>query len=97
MQIVIKKSDKSSKKYVAIIDGQKHVYFGDSSYEDFTIHKDEQRKQRYIQRHKANEAWNDYNTAGFWSKHLLWNLPTLRGSIADVNKRFNNLNVKLEM
>ncbi len=33
-------------------------------------------------------------TAGFWSRWVLWNLPTLQASISDVNKRVN-INVKL--
>ncbi len=30
----------------------KKAYFGAAGMSDFTIHKDEQRKQRYINRHK---------------------------------------------
>jgi hypothetical protein len=38
----------------------KNVYFGQASASDFTIHilKDEQTKQRYINRHKNNENWS---------------------------------------
>ncbi len=32
------------------------VYFGAAGYPDFTIHKDEERKSRYIKRHN-NEKW----------------------------------------
>jgi len=65
-------------------------------YEDYTIHKDEVRRQRYIIRHKKNEDWttNGVQTAGFWNKHLSWNLPTLQDSIRDVNKTFT-INVRL--
>ena len=35
--------------------GKAQVYFGQASASDFTIHKDEARKQRYIDRHKKNE------------------------------------------
>ena len=47
---------------------------------DFTHHKDEQRKQRYIHRHKNNEHWlkSGIDTAGFWSRWLLWNKPTIK-------------------
>lgn len=67
------------------------VHFGAAGYEDFTIHKDETRKQRYIARHKRRENWTikGLYTPGFWSRWILWNKPTLRGSIADTNKRFN--------
>ena len=40
------KSDKPNKKYYIITNNNKKVYFGASGYSDFTIHKDEARKQR---------------------------------------------------
>jgi hypothetical protein len=46
------KSDKPNKKYFIITNDNKKVYFGQASASDFTIHKDEARKQRYINRHK---------------------------------------------
>ncbi len=46
------KSDKPGKKYYIITENNRKIYFGASGYSDFTIHKDEQRKQRYIDRHK---------------------------------------------
>jgi hypothetical protein len=46
------KSDKPNKKYYIITNDNKKVYFGQVSASDFTIHKDEARKQRYIDRHK---------------------------------------------
>ncbi len=39
-------------KYYLITNDYKKVYFGQASASDFTIHKDEQRRQRYINRHK---------------------------------------------
>ena len=40
------KSDKPNKKYYIITNDNKKVYFGASNYSDFTIHKDEARKQK---------------------------------------------------
>ena len=56
---------------------------------DFTIHKDEARKQRYINRHKKNENFtiSGKDTAGFWSRWLLWNKPTIKESYSDIKKR----------
>ena len=52
-------SNNKNKKYAAIIhrpDGKsKKVSFGAKGFSDFTIHKDEQRKDRYIARHKKND------------------------------------------
>ena len=40
-----------SKKYTAII-GKKSIHFGAAGYEDYTIHKDDKRKELYIKRHE---------------------------------------------
>ena len=76
MQIVITPSDKADKKFEARIDGRKSVYFGQAGASDFTIHKDPMRKNRYLDRHSKNEDWHNYNTAGFYSRWLLWNKET---------------------
>lgn len=68
---------------------KKTVKFGAAGYEDYTEHKDKERKERYIERHKKNENWNDPSSAGFWSRWLLWNLPTKSQSLTDILKRFN--------
>ena len=87
--ISIKPSTKSTKKYMATFDDGKVVHFGAKGYSDFTIHKDESRKQRYITRHSANESWNNPQTPGALSRWILWNKPTLQASIRDFKKRFN--------
>ena len=86
------KSDKPGKKYFIITESNKKVYFGDVGYEHYSDgHKDEARKQRYINRHKNNENWTKLgiDTAGFWSRWLLWHLPTIKESYMDIKKRFN--------
>lgn len=97
MDVVIQKSKRKDKKFDAIIDGKKTVSFGAKGYSDFTLHKNPERKQRYIDRHKSNENWNDPKTAGFYAKHILWNKETLQSSVADTNKRFPKLNIKLRV
>ena len=81
------------KKIEARIDGRKSIHFGAKGASDFTIHKDPERKQRYIDRHSKNEDWNNPLSAGFYSRWLLWNRPTLEDSIRDTNRRFSNLNI----
>ena len=87
------KSDKPGKKYYIITNDNKKVYFGQAGASDFLHHKDEQRKQRYIDRHKKNESkyWNKsgIDTPSFWSRFLLWNKPTIKESYTDIKKRFS--------
>ena len=98
MEVVIKKSSKKDKKLDAIIDGKKTVSFGAKKYSDYTLHKDPERKQRYIDRHKKNEHWtlSGIKTPGFYAKHVLWNKPTLKSSVDDLNKKYKSFNVTLK-
>ena len=84
------KSDKPEKKYYIITNTNKKIYFGAAGYEDFTTHKDEERKQRYIARHKKNEDWSKagIDTAGFWSYHYLWHFPTKKAAYEDIKKNY---------
>ena len=95
-EIIISKSVKKNKKYDARIDGKKTVSFGAAGYSDYSVHKDPERKQRYIDRHKSREDWSDPTTAGFFAKNILWNKPTITESIKDTNNRFKNINIKLK-
>ena len=99
INILIKKSSKDDKKYDAIIQKEngrsKTISFGQAGASDMTQHKSEERKQRYLNRHRKNEDWNDYETAGFYATRLLWNKPSLRESINDTYNKFKNINIKL--
>ena len=92
VSVTIKKSTNPKKKYMAVFydDNKKKIkttHFGASGYTDFIKSKDEERKKRYLNRHKG-ENWNDYMSAGSLSRYILWNLPTLRSSISDYKRRF---------
>ena len=65
MEVIIKPSKNKNKKFDAVIDDKKTISFGAKGMSDYTIHKDKERKERYIKRHGKNENWNDYKTAGF--------------------------------
>jgi len=73
--VELKKSDRNEKKYMVLDPStQKMVYFGQMGYEDFTKHKDPERRKRYLNRAK--------NIKGDWKKnkyspnnlaiHILW-------------------------
>lgn len=89
MEVILKPSTRKDKKFMVEVDGKK-VHFGATGYSDYTLHKDPLRKKNYIARHKKRENWGKtgINTAGFWSRWVLWNLPTLEDSIKHVEKKF---------
>ena len=100
MEVIIKKSNKHDKKFDAVIDGKKTVSFGAKGMSDYTLHKDPERKNRYVQRHKnMNEDWtkSGIKTAGFYAKHVLWNKPSLKESVAYLNKKYKDVKFILNL
>ena len=96
MKLFITKSKRKNKKYDLLDENKKYILsFGDARFEDYTMHKDPDRRERYLLRHgKEDHTKNNIKSAAFMSAHLLWGKPTLEASIRDVNKRFN-INIKL--
>ena len=96
MKAELSKSNVKNKKYkVVLIDGDKKrtINFGDNRYEDYTTHKDPKRKENYITRHEKRENWNDPFTAGYWSRWILWNQPSIEASVRDLRKRYSSLEI----
>jgi hypothetical protein len=91
MKIQLRKSTRPEKKYMVVLDNRITVHFGAAGMSDFTKHRDPARKDSYIQRHRARENWqkSGITTAGFWSRWLLWNKPTIQESKKDITKRFD--------
>jgi hypothetical protein len=94
-------SKRKDKKYMIITPDNKKINFGgikpnEEPYSDFTHHHDEERKERYINRHKKNENFNDLNTSGAWSRWLLWEKPTMNESIKNMEKQFN-IKIKVQI
>jgi hypothetical protein len=96
----IKKSDRAEKKLEATFckcdkkndckgRNMKVVHFGSKGSSTYLDHKDEDKKNAYLARHKVNENWNDRTSAGALSRFILWNKKTLTASIADFRKRFS--------
>ena len=87
------KSEKKDKKYKAIfkLDNNKikEVHFGQSGASDYITHKDLERRNRYLDRHKSDLATKDPMRPGYLSYYILWNKPTLQASIKDYKNRFN--------
>ena len=75
-------------KFMAVFPDGKKVRFGRKGYSDYTIHKDAERMQRYLTRHRRRENWgrSGRSSAGFWSRWLLWSKPSLKGAMAQTSK-----------
>jgi len=93
-KMIVKKSDKSGKKYVAVFTDsssgrKKETNFGDSSATDYLLSKDKDRRERYRSRHKKDLQTNDPTRAGYLSYYLLWGDSTsLRTNISAYKKTF---------
>jgi len=89
----LRKSLKPAKKYDAVFktaEGkEKVVSFGAAGMSDFTLHHDEERKERYLNRHRKNEHWDKADSPGALSRYILWNKKTVKASLRDYKKRFN--------
>jgi hypothetical protein len=89
--ISLKDANDNKHKYVVTLlnketGREKTIRFGAFGMSDFTIHKDDKRKNNYIARHEVRENWSDPSTSGFWSKNILWNLKTINASLKDTIK-----------
>jgi hypothetical protein len=88
---ILTKSPRDGKKWRVTGERGEKVDFGAEGYSDLTMHRDPERQQAYIARHFPRENWNreGIKSAGFWSRWILWNKPSLDASIKDTEKRFN--------
>lgn len=94
MYVSITASARKDKKYIAVFydtDKQKvkTTHFGAKGYQDYTDHHDEMRKANYLNRHRKNEDWNDYMTAGSLSRYVLWEHKSFDKAVKEYMKRFN--------
>jgi hypothetical protein len=93
----ISKSKRKQKKFQAVFiypNGRKKTtHFGQKGASDYTKHKDDERKKRYITRHTKRENWGckNFATAGFLSRWILWNKKTVKSSINNINRKCKNV------
>ena len=78
------------KKYAVEFDDGTRVAFGARGYSDFTRHRDEARRRRYLARHRGRENWtrSGMRTPGFWARWLLWHKPSVAQAKRAIAKRF---------
>ena len=76
----IRPSRRADKKYDAVFEDEygttKVVSFGATGYEDYTTHKDPERRARYVARHQGKENWDDAMTPGALALWILWGPTT---------------------
>jgi len=96
--IKIIKSDRPLKKWTAIfkLDNGKEtkVHFGynnpNDKNNDYTLHKDKERRELYRKRHEKDLKTNDPTRAGYLSYYILWGDSTnIKTNIENYKKKFN--------
>ena len=71
-------SSRKNNKYMVTLPSGKKVHFGSPKYEDFTVHKDKERRDKYLSRatkiknKKGELTYTNPESSNFWSVHLLW-------------------------
>ena len=97
MEIVVAPSTRPGSKWMATT-VDRTVHFGAAGYEDYTHHKDPDRRRLYIQRHRRREDWTRSGllTPGWLSRWLLWERPTLRAAIAAASKMYEGVTFRLD-
>ena len=71
-------SKRKNNKYVVKLPSGKNLHFGSSQYPDYLIHKDNERKEKYlswamkIKNKKGELTYENPESANFWSVNLLW-------------------------
>ena len=95
--MVIEKGSAKNKKWKAIFYDDKGkkiktVQFGDNRYEDYTQHKDKERRSKYLIRHKKDLEKGDYMSAGYLSYYILWGASTNLNTNINKYKKMFKLN-----
>lgn len=90
----LRPSTDHAKKWMVIIISPKAIakqfILKATGYDDFTMHHDLDRRAKYIKRHASNNGnWNNIENAGFLSKWLLWEEPTILKSIQMIRLKFH--------
>ena len=71
-------SKRKNNKYMATLPSGKKIHFGSPKYEDFTIHKDKDRREKYLSRSKKIKnkkgelTYTNPESSNYWSVNLLW-------------------------
>tara|TARA_R100001443_G_scaffold28289_1_gene41438 strand:- start:518 stop:826 length:309 start_codon:yes stop_codon:yes gene_type:complete len=88
MPFYLYKSNRKNKRYVMVMPefGHSH-HFSDTRYENYTMHKDPERAERYRKRH-AKDPIDDVHSPGSLAYYITWSAPTLERGIRNYEKKF---------
>ena len=97
-----KATDKKHEYFIITSNGNK-IRFGSATNRYYTIYHQEfgkdladKKKKAYIAHHsKLNEKWGDngIDTAGWWSRWLLWEYPTIDEAYHHIEKRLKSIGI----
>ena len=71
-------SSRKNNKYMVTLPSGKKVHFGSSKYEDYTVHKDKERRDKYraratkIKNKQGELTYTNPESSNYWSIKLLW-------------------------
>jgi len=94
VKMIIEKGTAKNKKYKAIFydDKGKKIktsQFGDVRYQDYTMHKDKERRAKYRKRHKNTLSSTNYMSPSHLAYFLLWGESVaLKTNINNYKKKF---------
>lgn len=87
--IRLEEAEDGKHKWKAFFDDGTSTQFGQKGAEDYTMHRDKERRERYRTRHKKDLETGDPRRAGYLSWYLLWGVSTsLRKNVQEYNKLF---------
>ena len=88
-------SIRKGKKWRMAFETKDHVLldevdFGAEGMDDFTTHKDEERKRKFLSRFQKliKQYENDPSDPMTLSRYILWNQPTIEASLNDYKRHF---------
>ena len=91
----LEKSTQRGKKLQVTAPDGTVIHFGAWGYGDFIYYSQNstsweaaKKRDQYIARHEKGEDWDDLETAGAWSRWILWERPTLNGAVVCMEKQF---------
>jgi hypothetical protein len=75
-------------KWIAHFANGRKTRFGDIKYEDYTQHRDMERRRLYRLRNAKHLDTRDPYRAGYLSYWILWNTTDIDTNVREYNKRF---------